>query len=139
MINDWRIDAVGDRCVLVGVGTTADQETSARVHVLVQRLRERPIAGVWDIVPAFTTVALHYLPERFAPRTRIPPGTVAIARDQTCIYPLVTPGGWNLIGRTPLRLSDPAAEPPSLLRPGDAIRFVRIAPETFQAMVDRQP
>src|SRR5882757_4131503 len=63
-----RIEAVGDRCVLVGVGTAVDPETSARVHALVQRLRDPPIAGVRDIVPAFTTVALHYRPECFGPR-----------------------------------------------------------------------
>ncbi len=232
MTTPWRIEAVGDRCVLVGLGTTVDQETSARVHALVRRLRERPIAGVTDIVPAFTTIALHYRPEGFGPRpfsrmkelllerlseplqadevparvievpvcyggdfgpdldevagkrglsaeevialhlasphrvhmlgfapgfpfiggldaalamprratprTRIPAGTVAIAREQTCIYPLETPGGWNLIGRTPMRLFDPAAAPPALLQPGDAIRFVRITPAAYQAIMDRR-
>ena len=60
-----RIDAVGDRCLLVGLGTTIDQETSARVFAFVRRLQEQPIPGVRDIVPAFTTVALHYQPELF--------------------------------------------------------------------------
>ena len=68
---------------------------------------------------------------RATPRTRIPPGSVAIAREQTCIYPLDTPGGWNLIGRTPLRLFDPAAQPPSLLRPGDRLRFEAIDADRF--------
>ncbi len=233
MTGDWRIEAVGDRCLLVGLGTNADLETSARVHALVQRLRDQPIEGVRDIVPAFTTVALHYRPECFGsrpfarvkelllerlayplqpseaqgrvvevpvcyggdfgpdldevaakcglrpeqvvdlhlrsphrvhmlgfapgfpfiggldpalamprratPRTHIPPGTVAIARDQTCIYPLETPGGWNLIGRSPLRLFDPVAEPPCLLRPGDAIRFVRITAAACLAMLENRP
>lgn len=232
MSERWRIDAVGDRCLLVGLGTEVDPATSARVHALVRRLQEQPIAGVRDVVPAFTTVALHYRPECFGatpfatlrqlllkrlaaplegeadsgrvvevpvcygtaepdygpdladvaarcglapeavierhlasphrvymlgfapgfpfigglderlemprranPRTHIPPGSVAIARRQTCIYPLDTPGGWNLIGRTPLRLFDPAAEPPCLLAPGDAIRFVAIAPADYRALL----
>ncbi|QPF71952.1 5-oxoprolinase subunit PxpB [Roseateles sp. DAIF2] len=232
----WRIDAVGDRCLLVGLGTEVDPATSARVHALAQRLRERPIEGVRDIVPAFTTLALHYRPERFGltpfatlrelllerlaeplealadsgrlievpvcygsaaqpdfgpdldevaarcglapaevierhlasahrvymlgfapgfpfiggldpalamprranPRTRIPPGSVAIAREQTCIYPLETPGGWNLIGRTPLRLFDPGAEPPCRLAPGDAIRFVAIDADTYRGLLAEQ-
>jgi hypothetical protein len=58
-----RIEAVGDRCLLVGVGNTVDPQTSQRVFALVRRLKEQPIAGVYDIVPAFTTVALHYRPE----------------------------------------------------------------------------
>lgn len=223
-----RIDAVGDRCLLIGLGDTVDPETSRRVFAFVRRLKEQPIAGVRDIVPAFTTVALHYQPEllgdspfeslralvlerlerpveteqfaertidvpicyggemgrdledvaaqrglsveqvidlhlqslhrvymlgfapgfpfiggldpalvmprRASPRTRIPPGSVGIARDQTCIYPLETPGGWNLIGRTPVRLFDPSTNPPCLLAPGDRVRFVRIDEPTYQAM-----
>ena len=60
-------------------------------------------------------------------------GTVAIARDQTVIYSFETPGGWNLIGRTPLKLFDPAADPPCRLQAGDHIRFVPIAPQEFEA------
>ena len=228
-----RIDAVGDRCLLIGVGDTVDPATSQRVFALVRRLKERPIPGVLDIVPAFTTVALHYRPEllgaapfealraavlerlaepldaaasagrsidipvcyggefgpdlddvaaacglsaeqvierhmqsahrvymlgfapgfpfiggldpalkmprRASPRTRIPPGSVGIARDQSCVYPLETPGGWNLIGRTPVRLFDPAANPPCLLAPGDRVRFVRIDEPTYQTLLEAQP
>ena len=227
-----RIDAVGDRCLLIGLGDTVDPETSRRVFTLVRRLKEQPIAGVRDIVPAFTTVALHYQPELLgdapfeslraqvlehlerpfetqqgaertievpicyggelgpdledvavqrglsvaqvidlhlqsthrvymlgfapgfpfiggldpslvmprlaSPRTRIPPGSVGIARDQTCIYPLETPGGWNLIGRTPVRLFNPRANPPCLLAPGDRVRFVRIDEATYHAMLESQ-
>ena len=228
-----RIDAVGDRCLLIGVGDTVDPATSQRVFALVRRLKERPIPGVLDIVPAFTTVALHYRPEllgaapfealrdavleclaepldaaasagrsidipvcyggefgpdlddvaaacglsveqvierhmqsahrvymlgfapgfpfiggldpalkmprRASPRTGIPPGSVGIARDQSCVYPLETPGGWNLIGRTPVRLFDPAANPPCLLAPGDRVRFVRIDEPTYQTLLEAQP
>lgn len=228
-----RIDAVGDRCLLVGLGNSVDVATSARVHALVRRLHELPIAGVCDIVPSFTTVALYYRPELFGaspferlrdavlerlaqplaiaqsaersidvpvcyddeygpdladvaarrgldveqvialhlasphrvhmlgfapgfpfiggldpalemprrqtPRTRIPPGSVAIARDQTCIYPLATPGGWNLIGRTPLQLFDPRADPPCRMAPGDAVRFVRIDTAAYQALAAARP
>lgn len=73
------------------------------------------------------------VPRRATPRTRIPAGTVAIARDQTAIYSLETPGGWNLIGRTPLRLFDAKADPPCRLRAGDRIRFVPIPPDDFDA------
>jgi inhibitor of KinA len=75
------------------------------------------------------------VPRRATPRTRIPAGSVAIQRDQTCIYPLATPGGWNVIGRTPQLLFHPLMEPSEMLQPGDAIRFVRITPETYQSMM----
>jgi len=62
-------------------------------------------------------------PRRAAPRTRVPRGSVGIAGPQTGVYPLETPGGWQLIGRTPLALFDPAAPDPCLLRAGDVLRF----------------
>ena len=63
-------------------------------------------------------------PRRAQPRVAVPARSVGIGGEQTGIYPLVSPGGWQLIGRTPLELFDPAAEPPTLLRPGDRVRFV---------------
>jgi KipI family sensor histidine kinase inhibitor len=66
------------------------------------------------------------------PRKLVPAGSVGIAGAQTGIYPIATPGGWRLIGRTPLRLFDPAQEPPVLLRPGDRLRFVPISGEEFR-------
>ncbi|MCL5950932.1 MAG: 5-oxoprolinase subunit PxpB [Chloroflexi bacterium] len=65
-------------------------------------------------------------PRLDTPRTRVPAGSVGIAGRQTGIYPMETPGGWRLIGRTDERLFDPTADPPSLLRPGDRVRFVPI-------------
>lgn len=67
------------------------------------------------------------LPRRSTPRTRIPAGSVAIAGAQTAVYPLETPGGWNLIGRTETVMFDPARTPPALLAPGDRVRFEVVA------------
>jgi KipI family sensor histidine kinase inhibitor len=63
-------------------------------------------------------------PRRAEPRTAVPARSVGIGGAQTGIYPLVSPGGWQLIGRTPLTLFDPSAEEPTLLRPGDRVRFL---------------
>ncbi|KQW55782.1 5-oxoprolinase subunit PxpB [Variovorax sp. Root411] len=63
-------------------------------------------------------------PRRAEPRTAVPARSVGIGGEQTGIYPLVSPGGWQLIGRTSLELFDPTAESPTLLRPGDRVRFV---------------
>jgi KipI family sensor histidine kinase inhibitor len=68
------------------------------------------------------------------PRTRVPAGSVGIGGAQTGVYPLETPGGWRLIGRTPLRMFDPARAEPALLRPGDTVRFVPISPEQFRSI-----
>jgi len=65
-------------------------------------------------------------PRRTTPRKRVPAGSVGIADRQTGIYSIDSPGGWQLIGRTPLRLFDPKGKRPFLLEPGDRIRFVPI-------------
>ncbi len=67
--------------------------------------------------------ALH-APRRSEPRLSVAQGSVGIGGAQTGIYPLVTPGGWQIIGRTPLALFNPNEFPPTLLRPGDNVRFV---------------
>jgi KipI family sensor histidine kinase inhibitor len=66
-------------------------------------------------------------PRRSTPRTAVPAGAVAIAGGQTGIYPAVTPGGWNIIGRTSLKPYDPERIEPFLFRPGDEVRFVRVS------------
>jgi len=73
-------------------------------------------------------------PRRAEPRTAVPAGTVGIGGSQTGIYPLVSPGGWQLIGRTPLRLFDAGNEPPTLLRVGDVVTFRAIEQNEFGAL-----
>ena len=73
-------------------------------------------------------------PRLKTPRTTISAGSVGIAERQTGIYPQESPGGWRLIGRTPLRLFDPLREPPSLLSAGNYVRFVPIDQEAFASM-----
>jgi inhibitor of KinA len=73
-------------------------------------------------------------PRRTTPRKEIPPGSVGIGGAQTGIYPLRSPGGWNLIGRTPLRLFDPTKNPPALLQAGDQVRFRPITREEFNSL-----
>lgn len=232
-----RVSPMGDSALRIVLGEQPDATTVARVQALAALLRRHPLPGQRDVVPAYTTVTLHYRPEalledadpaelrapwqrladqvtrllrqlrrsapvagrevvvpvwyggeagpdladvahtcgldetevvrrhlasphqvcmlgfapgfpfitgldpalrtarRATPRTRIPPGSVAIAREQTCIYPLETPGGWNLIGRTPLGLFDPATTPPSRLQPGDRIRFEAIDADRYAELL----
>ncbi len=62
-------------------------------------------------------------PRLETPRRRVPAGSVAIGGRQTGVYPMASPGGWRIIGRTAMRLFDAAADPPALLRMGDRVRF----------------
>jgi inhibitor of KinA len=71
-------------------------------------------------------------PRRDVPRKEIPAGSVAIGGSQTGIYPMKSPGGWNVIGRTPLQLFDPQKDPPAMLRAGNRVRFRSITREEFE-------
>jgi inhibitor of KinA len=73
-------------------------------------------------------------PRRDIPRKEIPAGSVGIGGAQTGIYPLRSPGGWNLIGRTPSKLFDPTKNPPTLLRAGDRVHFRAITREEFESL-----
>ncbi|MCF6095065.1 5-oxoprolinase subunit PxpB [Microaerobacter geothermalis] len=71
------------------------------------------------------------------PRSAIPAGSVGIAGAQTGIYPIETPGGWRLIGRTPIRLYDPSDKNPVLLKAGDYLRFQAIDEEEFKQIEEQ--
>ncbi len=79
------------------------------------------------------------MPRRASPRLKVPLGTIAIAGSQSVVYSLETPGGWNLIGRTPLRVFTPEMDPPCLLRAGDEVRFVPITREEYDAQCAGAP
>jgi len=74
-------------------------------------------------------------PRRTVPRAHVPAGSVAIGGSQTGVYPLSSPGGWNVIGRTPLELFSATREQPALLKAGDRVRFRPISTEEFHTLL----
>lgn len=226
-----RITPLGDTALIIEIGEKIDEATHHRVQAATRLLDAAKLPGVWEAVPAYTTVTLFYdpmktaaaadgdpvlwlsakatdalaklprsvsgkggrvveipvcyggefgpdleevaqrtglapdevvrrhaavdflvyvigfapgfpymgglpeelaMPRRATPRTKVPPGSVGIINDQTCIYPLATPGGWNLIGRTPTKMFRPRQDPPAFLQAGDRVRFRGITPEEFR-------
>jgi KipI family sensor histidine kinase inhibitor len=73
-------------------------------------------------------------PRLETPRLKVPAGSVGIAEKQTGIYPCEAPGGWRIIGRTPLKLFNPLQQPPALLRPGDIVKFKPISGSEFKTI-----
>jgi inhibitor of KinA len=112
---------------------------SERQIVDLHSKREYRVACI-GFVPGFTFLAglpkNLATPRRDVPRKEIPAGSVGIGGAQTGIYPLRSPGGWNLIGRTPLKLFDPTKDPPTLLCPGNRVRFRAITREEFESLKD---
>jgi len=229
MLSTPRFVPMGDQALIVEFGDRIDPALSAQIAAVAQQLRESHPIGVLDIVPAYTTLALHYdpaafgagtppyetlvatieswlktqtaappppgrlieipvcyggafgedlealahshnlsvedviaihsgatyyvhmlgfvpgfaylggldarlaTPRRETPRPHVPAGSVGIGGAQTGVYPLDIPGGWQIIGRTPLQLFKPDAVPPSLLNAGDTVRFVPVSVQEFEA------
>lgn len=96
-------------------------ELHTGTEYLVYMLGFSPGFAYMGIVPE--RIAAPRLPE---PRPRVPAGSVAVAGRQTGVYPSPTPGGWRILGRTPLEVFDPAADPPALFDVGDRVRFVAV-------------
>ena len=118
------------------------EEVAQRAGLEVRQVVERHTAREYTVAmlgfaPGFPYLlgmdhALH-TPRRITPRTRVPAGSVAIGGAQTGIYPRELPGGWMLIGRTPLSVFDARRDPPCLLAPGDRVRFRSIDAGDFIA------
>lgn len=111
--------------VAAASGLTSDAvvqlHADTEVHVyMIGFMPGFPFMG--DLPPALS------LPRRREPRLRVPAGSVAIAGSLTAIYPWQSPGGWHLIGRCPVPLFDASAPTPSLLAPGDRVRFEVVTP-----------
>lgn len=229
----WRIEPVGDRCLLIRLGDQVDIDVSQTVHAVAARLMAQAMPGVIDVVPAFTTVAVHYraaarpatggsafkqlkreidallakgvptlpastrvveipacyggeygpdledvaaqcglstdevirrhsesalvlytfffspgnpfagpvdpslqVPRRRTPRTLVPAGSVAIANGISSIYQNDSPGGWNILARTPWNLFDARQSPPTRLQLGDQLRFVPISRERYAELLE---
>jgi len=229
----FKIRAQGDRCLSVDFGSEIDVQTGLLCLSAAQALRLAKLPGVTDIVPSYTSVALHYqpdadstltnfralsnaisslleagipsfttdgreveipvcyggahgpdlayvaqttglteaqvievhtkpgtmvfmlgfapgapyigvhdpvfaLPRRDVPRTAVPAGSVAIANRQSTIYPNRLPGGWHVLGATPLKLFGLERTPPTLLMPGDRVKFVPISVAEFDRIAAEQ-
>lgn len=117
-------------------------EAAARSGLTPQAFAARHAAGDYRVAMLGFAPGFPYLlgldpalqqPRRESPRVRVAAGSVAIGGAQTGIYPRELPGGWNLVGRTPLSLFDPDTTPPNRLAAGMRVRFVAIDPDAFAA------
>lgn len=146
--DDGAFAATASRCidipVVYGGEFGEDLDSAAReLGITVDALTARHAAGTYTVAMIGFAPGFPYLsgldpalalPRLATPRTRVPAGSVAIGGAQTGLYPRESPGGWRLIGRTPLRLFDPTRTTPSLLAAGDRVRFVAIDAREFARM-----
>jgi len=116
--------------VAAWAGCTAEQVVVAHTERSYRVFMLGFLPGFPYLAPVDDRIAM---PRRDAPRPLVAAGSVGIAGRQTGIYPCDSPGGWQIIGRTPLTLFDPVREPPALVAPGQRVRFRPISPSAFDA------
>ena len=119
------------------------EDAARRLSLTVAELIERHTAPVYQVAMLGFAPGFPYLlgmdpalalPRHEQPRAEVAAGSVGIAGAQTGIYPQASPGGWQLIGRTPWRLFDAGRQPPARLTPGQRLRFVAIGRERFDQL-----
>ncbi|MCP4116994.1 MAG: 5-oxoprolinase subunit PxpB [Desulfobacteraceae bacterium] len=125
-----------------------DLESVAKIHGLtpeeVIEIHTRPLYPIYMIgfTPGFPYLGglseQLNTPRLDSPRKRVPAGSVGIANNQTGIYPIESPGGWQLIGRCPIKLFDPARKDPILLKAGDLLKFRAIDLDEYHEIKGRQ-
>ena len=129
----WYHASVGPELPVLAARSGLSEAEVVRVH----SERDYPVFAL-GFAPGFGFMGL--VDERLAsprlstPRKQVAAGSVGIAERQTAAYPAVSPGGWNLIGRTPVRLFDRERKGFSLLQPGDRVRFVPVSRSQFLAL-----
>ena len=134
----WRIPVCYEGQFAPDLAEVAQQTGLAAADIVALHSAVRYHVYMLGFLPGFPYMgdlpAELALPRRADPRVRVPAGSIAIATTLTAIYPYESPGGWHLIGATPIRFFDPSREPPSLLAAGDAVRFEAIGPDAFAAI-----
>jgi KipI family sensor histidine kinase inhibitor len=137
----WRIPACYDPSVgpdLAELAVTtglAPSEIAARHSAVTYQVY---MIGFLPGFPYMGDVPLELqVPRKQNPRVAVPRGSIAIATTLTAIYPLESPGGWHLIGRTPVPLWDLGDDPPTLLAAGDSVVFEPVSLEAYQSILAR--
>jgi inhibitor of KinA len=119
------------------------QDVATHTNLSVENVVRLHSSATYDVCFLGFTAGFAYLggmpeelstPRLATPRRAVAAGSVGIAGGQTGIYPTVTPGGWRLIGRTPLRMFDPRASQPTPVMPGDRLRFAAIDRSEFERL-----
>jgi len=122
-------------------------EVAKKANLPAEEVATRHAAGEYRVLMMGFTPGHAYMggldaklavPRRASPRAVVPAGSVAIANEQTVVYPYAISGGWNVIGRTPMVLFDAARSRPSLLWPGDRVRFRAITRSQFVELAVNQ-
>lgn len=137
----WTIPACYDEAVAPDLQVVAEHAGLTGAQVAECHAGETYFVYMMGFLPGYPYLgdvpAPLVLPRRTNPRTRVPAGSLAIAQTMTAVYTLESPGGWHLIGRTPVPFFDARNDPPALLAPGDLVRFEPVSLDEIGRIEDQ--
>lgn len=137
----WTVPACYDEAVAPDLQEVAEHAGLTGAQVAECHASETYFVYMMGFLPGYPYLgdvpAPLVLPRRTNPRTRVPAGSLAIAQTMTAVYTLESPGGWHLIGRTPVPFFDVWNDPPALLAPGDLVRFDPVPLDEIGRIQDR--
>ncbi|HSD53149.1 MAG TPA: 5-oxoprolinase subunit PxpB [Burkholderiales bacterium] len=137
----WTIPVCYDPAFALDLGEVAARTGLAPAEVIEQHSGTTYHVYMIGFLPGYPYMgdvpARLALPRRENPRTQVPAGSVAIATTMTAVYTLASPGGWHILGRTPVPLWSKRRNPPAVLAPGDKVRFAPIGMTEFERLAQR--
>lgn len=137
----WRMPTCYDEAVAFDLAEVAARTGMTPSQVVDCHSAETYHVYMLGYLPGFpymgNTPSRLVLPKLATPRLKVPVGGIAIAGEMTAIYPMESPGGWYLIGRTPVLIWDLRRDPPALIAPGDKVKFDPVPLDAFAAMAAR--
>ncbi|MBI1209188.1 MAG: 5-oxoprolinase subunit PxpB [Azospirillum sp.] len=134
----WQVPACFDEALAPDLGYVAEQSGLAAETVVADLAGTDFLVYMLGFLPGFPYMGglpgRLSLPRRAEPRLKVPARSIAIANEMCAIYPVISPGGWHLVGQIPIEIFDPASTPPALLAPGDTVRFLPVDRAEFDAL-----
>lgn len=132
----WNIPVCYENKFALDIDTISKQNKISKQDIIVRHSKTIYSVYLIGFLPGFMYLggldnALH-IPRKKEPRLRVPKGSVAIGGEQTGIYPQQSPGGWNILGNTPINLFDKSKDIPCFAKPGDKVKFFQVSEDQYK-------
>jgi inhibitor of KinA len=132
----WNIPVCYENKFALDIDTISKQNKISKQDIIVRHSKTIYSVYLIGFLPGFMYLggldnALH-IPRKKEPRLRVPKGSVAIGGEQTGIYPQQSPGGWNILGNTPVNLFDKSKDIPCFAKPGDKVKFFQVSEDQYK-------
>lgn len=132
----WNIPVCYENKFALDIDTISKQNKISKQDIIVRHSKTIYSVYLIGFLPGFMYLGgldnVLHIPRKKEPRLRVPKGSVAIGGEQTGIYPQQSPGGWNILGNTPINLFDKSKDIPCFAKPGDKVKFFQVSEDQYK-------